>query len=222
MAEGYIKISRKILEWEWYGNANTKIVFFHMLLKANWKDTKFEGKVIPRGSFVTSVGKLSAELSMTGDVVRTALRHLLETGEIAKQKTNRYTVITVVNYDLYQGNPEQVPDGTGADAGQDPDRTRTNPRQNPDRTRTNPRQIPNKSQTEPRQIPDKSQANPKQKQGENPADKGKIEDMVRTAPKQNPSQSHSNPKQTPDKSQTEPRQIPNKTQTDPKQIPTIE
>ena len=30
----YIKLSRKILDWEWYGNINTCRVFIHMLLKA--------------------------------------------------------------------------------------------------------------------------------------------------------------------------------------------
>lgn len=33
----YVKISRKILEWEWYTDINTKVLFLHILLKANWK-----------------------------------------------------------------------------------------------------------------------------------------------------------------------------------------
>ena len=40
----YIKIDRKILDWEWYRNLNTCRLFFHLLLKANWKDGRFEGK----------------------------------------------------------------------------------------------------------------------------------------------------------------------------------
>ena len=50
----YIKLSRKILDWEWYGNINTCRVFIHMLLKAYWKDKKIEGTVIPRGSILPS------------------------------------------------------------------------------------------------------------------------------------------------------------------------
>lgn len=107
--ENYIKISRKILEWEWYRNGHTKNVFFHCLLKANWKDGRFEGKDIPRGSFVTSVKKLSLELDLTEDEVKTALKHLLKTGEITKQTTNKYTVITVSNYELYQDVTKQIP-----------------------------------------------------------------------------------------------------------------
>lgn len=105
----YIKIDRRILEWEWYGNEHTKSVFLHCLLKANWKDGKFEGKVIPRGSFVTSVKKLSLELNLTEDEVKTALKHLLKTGELTKQSTSKYTVITVHNYDAYQDVTKQMP-----------------------------------------------------------------------------------------------------------------
>ena len=39
----YIKVSRKILKWGWYKNKNTKVVFLHCLLMANWKNGEFEG-----------------------------------------------------------------------------------------------------------------------------------------------------------------------------------
>lgn len=99
---GYIKIDRKILEWEWYKNINTKILFLHMLLKANWKDGKFEGKLIPRGSFVSSIPKLALENDLTINEVRTALKHLKETGEITVKSHSKYSVYTVTNYTLYQ------------------------------------------------------------------------------------------------------------------------
>ena len=51
----YIKLYRSLIDWEWYKNINTKVLFIHMLLKANWKDGRFEGKIIPRGSFVSIV-----------------------------------------------------------------------------------------------------------------------------------------------------------------------
>lgn len=109
----YIKLDRKILEWGWYKNINTKIVFLHLLLKANWKEGIFEGKVVPRGSFVTSAKSLAAELDLTEDEIRTAIKHLVSTKEITKQITNKYTVISIVNYDMYQSdyqtNPKQIP-----------------------------------------------------------------------------------------------------------------
>lgn len=128
---GYIKIDRKITEWEWYKNLNTKVVFFHCLLKANWKDGKFEGKIIKRGSFVTSIKKLSLELCLTEDEVRTAVKHLISTGEITKQTTNKYSVITVSNYELYQDVPEQIPSNSQTDTKQIPNNSHSIPKQFP-------------------------------------------------------------------------------------------
>ena len=71
----YIRLNRKILDWEWYGDINTCRLFIHMLLKANWKDGEFKGKHIPRGSFVSSFGKLAEETQLTVDEVRTAVKH---------------------------------------------------------------------------------------------------------------------------------------------------
>lgn len=111
----YIKIDRKILEWEWYKNINTCRLFFHFLLKANWKDGRFEGNDVPRGAFVTSVKKLALETALTEDEVRTALLHLIQTGEVTKQTTNKFTVITVSNYELYQEIPKQNPNSSQTD-----------------------------------------------------------------------------------------------------------
>lgn len=105
----YIKLYRAMFEWEWYRSINTKVLFIHMLLKANWKEGKFEGKIIPRGSFVSSIKKLSEETELTNDEVRTALNKLLKTKEITKQSTNKFTVFTVVNYELYQGSSQAEP-----------------------------------------------------------------------------------------------------------------
>lgn len=104
---GYIKLDRKMLEWEWYQNINTKTLFIHFLFKANWKDGRFEGMDIKRGSFVSSIGRLAVETSLTEREVRTAISHLKETGEVTSKSSNKFTVFTVVNYDFYQANDKQ-------------------------------------------------------------------------------------------------------------------
>jgi hypothetical protein len=98
----YVKISRKILEWEWYKDVNTKVLFFHILLKANWKDGRFQGIEIPRGSFVTSYQTLSDETGLTVMNIRTAIKHLKLTQEITVIQHSKFSVITVKNYDTYQ------------------------------------------------------------------------------------------------------------------------
>lgn len=110
----YIRLNRKILGWGWYTDINTCRLFIHMLLRANWKDGYFRGTTVPRGSFVSSIGKLSEETQLTPDEVRTAIKHLISTKEITKQSYNKYTVFTVKNYDLYQSVPSKIPDSSQA------------------------------------------------------------------------------------------------------------
>jgi len=107
----YIKLSRKMLEWEWYTDVNTCRLFFHMLLKANWKDGRFQGAVVPRGSFVSSISKLSIETGLTEMQVRTALKHLKTTGEVTGCQQAKFTVFTVNNYNKYQSDNKGVTDG---------------------------------------------------------------------------------------------------------------
>lgn len=107
MNGSYIKIYRSLLDWEWYTDINTCRLFIHMLLKANWKDGKFQGKEIKRGSFVSSIRTLSDETKLTEREVRTAISHLKSTQEVTSKSYNKYSVFTVVNYDSYQVNDTQ-------------------------------------------------------------------------------------------------------------------
>lgn len=101
---GYVKIHRKIVSWEWYTDINVKVLFLHCLLMANHKDNNWRGITIERGSFVTSYGKLAYETGLSIQKVRTALKKLETTGELTIKTTNKYTVICVKNYELYQQN----------------------------------------------------------------------------------------------------------------------
>ena len=101
---GHIKIDRKILEWEWYKDLNTCRLFFHLLLRANWKDGRFQGMEIPRGSLVTSYNNLAAETGLSVKNVRTALKHLETTGEVAVNRHTKFSVVTIKNYNLYQSD----------------------------------------------------------------------------------------------------------------------
>lgn len=104
----YIKIDRKILEWEWWSDINTYRLFTYMLLKANWKDGSFKGIEVPRGSFVSSLSNLSEATNLTVNEVRTALKHLIKTKEITSKPHSKFTVFTVNNYCLYQEDNKQV------------------------------------------------------------------------------------------------------------------
>lgn len=100
--KGYIYLHRKMLDWEWYKNINAKVVFLHCLLRANTEDTKVNGIEIKRGQFITSINTLVNELSLSKQQIRNTLTNIQATNNITQQTTNKYRLITVVNYDLYQ------------------------------------------------------------------------------------------------------------------------
>ena len=104
---GYVKIHRKILEWGWYKDINTFRLFIHMLLKANWKEGKFKGTTVPRGSFVSSYPHLAEECGLTINELRSALKHLKSTGEVTVRTNNKYSIFTVNNYCKYQDDNSQ-------------------------------------------------------------------------------------------------------------------
>lgn len=101
-AGGFIALHRKILEWGWYKSSGTKDLFLHLLLTANFTDTKFHGRTIKRGQIVTSLPSISTETGLSVQQVRTAIRHLVSTGEITDESCNHYRIITVIKYDDYQ------------------------------------------------------------------------------------------------------------------------
>ena len=41
--QGFIALYRKMLDWDWYTDTNTKSLFIHLLLKANHKDVNYQG-----------------------------------------------------------------------------------------------------------------------------------------------------------------------------------
>lgn len=98
----FIKIYRKMLNWEWYTDVNTTKLFLHCLLKANWKPGRWRGYKYERGQFITSLPTLARETGLTIKQVRTALKHLKATGEVADWHDHKIRIITVVCYDEYQ------------------------------------------------------------------------------------------------------------------------
>jgi hypothetical protein len=104
---GWICLHRKLLDWEWYSDHNTKILFIHCLLRANHSDTKWKGQAVKRGQFITSLESLSKETGLTISQVRTSIKKLKSTSEIAEKSQARSRVVTVLEYDTYQVNRKQ-------------------------------------------------------------------------------------------------------------------
>jgi hypothetical protein len=114
--DGWLKLHRKILDWEWYGDINTMRLWIHILLKANHDDKKWGGKVIPAGTFITSYSSLAYETKLTVDEVRTSIRKLETSKNITRKSTNKYQAVTVANWEFYQSASKEIPSKSPADS----------------------------------------------------------------------------------------------------------
>lgn len=102
MSEGWIKLHRKILNWEWWDDHETFKLFVYLLLTANHADRTYRGTLIKRGQLRTSREKMAMATSMTDRKIRTAISNLISTKDIEVKTTNRFSLISICRYDSYQ------------------------------------------------------------------------------------------------------------------------
>lgn len=107
MNNGWIKLHRSLLDWEWYSDVNVRLVFIHCLLMANCQDTKYKGRLIKRGSFATGLETLAKQTGLTIPQIRVTLNKLKMTNDIAIETSPKGSVISITNYDKYQSNSKQ-------------------------------------------------------------------------------------------------------------------
>lgn len=102
MKNGWIKLHRKLIDWEWYDDPNTLRLFLHILLKANHKTKKYRGVTIKPGQIMTGQDLLASELGLTRRNIRTSLTKLKSTNELTIKSSAQGTIIQIVNYVDYQ------------------------------------------------------------------------------------------------------------------------
>ena len=125
--EGWITLHRKFLTWEWFDKPEMVQLFIWLLLNANYADKKWQGQVIKRGQILTTTPKIMEALRLTERQTRTCISRLKSTGEVSVKTTNRFTIITICNYDRYQNdNFENDGQNDGQNVTQATDKRRTN------------------------------------------------------------------------------------------------
>ena len=127
---GWVKFHRKIEEWEWYTDVNTFKLFFHLILKANHKDKTWKGVEIKRGQLLTGRKQLAKETGLSEQNIKTSIKHLKMTNEVTSKVTNKYSIITITNYDSYQDEKDEASQQT------DPQLTSNQPATNQQLTTT--------------------------------------------------------------------------------------
>lgn len=99
---GWIKLHKSIDKWEWRHKPITFSLFLYLLTNANYEISKYEGHQIPVGALVFGRKKAAKFLGVSQQNIRTALKHLKSTNEITIKTTNKFSIIQIVKWDMYQ------------------------------------------------------------------------------------------------------------------------
>lgn len=131
---GFVKIPRALLREGWARNPQQLAVFLFLLLSANREAKTWNGIHVDRGQVITSIRTISTSCGLTIWAVREALKVLQREGAAhvsarkpahvsgataAHVSAHGYTIVTVCNFDNYEGAPVEV-------------RTRSRTRENPE------------------------------------------------------------------------------------------
>lgn len=108
MQIGYVKFHRQFLDWEWYDNVNCRLTFMHLLLSVNYEPNRWQGVLVHRGQMVTSYANLAKAVGISLQSLRTVLNKLQKTGEVIVESTNKFVVVTLVNFDTWQGDQHTI------------------------------------------------------------------------------------------------------------------
>ena len=110
-SDGYVKLYRKFKENVFYKNSEAVHLWLHLLFSASFEDnvfyyknTKIERK---KGQLITGRKKLSQETGIGESTIFRLLKLFESEHQIEQQKTNKYTIITILSYDKYNGNEQQ-------------------------------------------------------------------------------------------------------------------
>lgn len=104
---GFIKLHRKLQNWEWYNKSEMVHLFIHLLINANSEDGEWQKQPIKRGQLITGLHSLSEKTGISVRTIRTCLERLKSTSELTIKSTNKFSIITICKYDDYNDNKKK-------------------------------------------------------------------------------------------------------------------
>lgn len=106
MENGFVYIWRKIREKGYYRKSAYVHLWLHLLLLASYREKEFlwNGKIIKlkKGEFVTGRHSLSEDTGIASSTIERILKVFENEHQIGQQKTNKYRLITILNWESYQ------------------------------------------------------------------------------------------------------------------------
>lgn len=104
---GWVKLHRKLLEWEWYQDAHMVHLLVHLLLTASHENREYKGLTIKRGQVATTTKELAETLGTSRTSIWRRLKRLEVERFVKLEVKQKETVITICKYDSYQENKKK-------------------------------------------------------------------------------------------------------------------
>lgn len=95
----WVKLHRSLIDWEWWDDHNATRLLICLLLSVNYEDKKWKGVEVKAGSMVLSWETLSHKSHLTVKQCRTAMSKLEKSGEVTRETTNKYQVVTLAKWE---------------------------------------------------------------------------------------------------------------------------
>lgn len=107
---GFVKIHRKIVEWEFYKDVPTRLIWEHLIYTSCYNERHGKNGVkLDSGQILTTINALSEENNISRDQTRRALRTLLDARQITTLRKSNSLLITITNWIDYQTKPTPKP-----------------------------------------------------------------------------------------------------------------
>ena len=97
----YIVLDQDFVNWRWFCNRNTLIVYLWLLSSANLLTEKTFGETVNRGSVLTNNASIASGCNITIQNVRNALSNLVKSGDITREYRNHYQIITITDFESH-------------------------------------------------------------------------------------------------------------------------
>jgi len=143
--EGWVKLHRHILDNPICKKPKYAWLWIILLLKANHKDKTFiwnnKKQVCKMGQIITGRKELSLNSGISPSSVERGLTYLESEHQIKQQKTTKFRLITILNWDKYQIDGQQIVQQTDNKRTTNGQQTDTNNNDNNDKNDKNDKEI---------------------------------------------------------------------------------
>jgi hypothetical protein len=108
MRQGYIKLWRKSLDAGWLKNHKLWVFWSYCLMKATYKECDviigLQTISLNPGQFIFGRKKAALETKLSEQEIRSIMDFLKKAGNLTIKTTNKFSIISIVNWDTYQGD----------------------------------------------------------------------------------------------------------------------